>query len=117
MSPKGHILGGARLLLGRYIHDIWGERAIVSLVPRPSPHVGERGSERLSCQMGPVLATGNLIAQKYLISRRAAFIFLGNMNAARKFDRSRCHGNWRLLLSMTTQSLTPRSQSLVGELP
>ena len=48
---------------------------------------------------------GNFIAERYF--------FLENIIAARKFDRSRCHGNQRLL-SMTTQSLTPRNQSPVG---
>ena len=45
---------------------------------------------------------GNFIAERYF--------FLGNIIAAMKFDRSRCHGNQRLL-SMTTRSFTPRSQS------
>ena len=52
---------------------------------------------------------GNFITERYF--------FLGNIIAARKFDRSRCHESERLLWSMTTLSLTPRSQSPVGELP
>ena len=40
-----------------------------------------------------------------------------NNIAARKFDRSQCYRSELLLLSMTTLSLTPRSQSPVGELP
>ena len=42
---------------------------------------------------------------------------LGNIIATRKFDRSQCYRSERLLLSMITLSLTPRSQSPVGELP
>ena len=61
-----------------------------------------------------------------ILSRRSYFLensiaeryfFLEKNIATRKFDCSRCYRSERLLLSMTTLSLTPRSQSPVGEHP